>query len=598
MIALAVVLLLLGILQHELRLVSPRLFVVVVVIVLLLAIRRQLGRVPPRIIVVGGFLFLASIAVVAGPYVLIPDMRSVDNVVRAVGFALVPWIVFLLVYGAHQDVVPEPESESESLARWQLPVLIAGAFVLLAIAHWTLQRDFVLLFDEPVYLLQSRLMREPGFSRPIDSSLSRFFALAYVVSGDGRLYTQYTPGQPALLAAFDMVGLRWWSGVVMSTAAIAFTYLLGKDLISRRGGLIAAAMLATNQLFLVYGPSYVSHGFGLSLTTAAAWMTLRGMRSAGRSRLAFLAGAGLLLGCLVAVRPLTGGTITISIVAWQLLLEKRSLRDVVRLMACFAVGSALPFAAILAYNNVTNGSPLTFGYSVVHGKAHDMGFGQRGWVGPDEAGRMVARTAQFGPRQAVRNLVEVGGELARYVYPAILLVVPLALLAAHLRKRVRYGIVAVFLVLPAVHFFYFAQLPRFYLELFPFLFLAIAWLLALIRTRKRSLAVAIIAAILLGQLTIAASDIPRRASRRNPPSESVVNAVRREQASLGKVLVFVKGERLLHFVSWLNIGDFPGPIIVARDLDSENPRLMERFPEYAAIRVDQNGQLTHIARTP
>jgi hypothetical protein len=47
---------------------------------------------------------------------------------------------------------------------------------------------------------------------------------------------------------------------------------------------------------------------------------------------------------------------------------------------------------------------------------------------------------------------------------------------------------------------------------------------------------------------------------------------------------------LLNWVSWFNIDDFPGAVIVARDLGQENERLMRAFPGHHPIRVALSGR--------
>ena len=480
---------------------------------------------------------------------------------------------------------------------WFAPTLMLSSFLTLALAHWWVRRDYVAFHDELLYLLQGSLMHEPGFARPGDESLSPFFRINLTISDSGRLYTHFPPGQPAILAAFDAVGLRWWTGVVASTAGVWFTYLLGRDLVSQRVGLLAAAILATNGYFMAYGSSYMAHGVGVALSVASAWLIFRGSRSDGWPRAGYWIGAGLLSGSLVAVRPLSGGAITLSLVLCWVLWERRW-RELPTLALYLGIGSALPFATILAYNDATNGSPFVFGYTALHGSLHDIGFGLRGYVNPGPDGRLMTNALPFTPRQAALNSVDLIGELVRLLFPTLLLAVPLMLIAAQRRLAVRYAPVAAFLILPIIHFFYFAPHSRFYLELFPFLFIGVALLLERIGSADRRLARSVAVGIVAAQVLFAGFHL-RRVRGQMVSYQPVLAHVREAQASTGKLLLFVKGERLMFFLSWFNIGDFPGDVVVARDLGEENVQLVRRFPDHNPVRIDSvTRRIVPIPRAP
>jgi hypothetical protein len=61
---------------------------------------------------------------------------------------------------------------------------------------------------------------------------------------------------------------------------------------------------------------------------------------------------------------------------WIATLRKK--RDV-QSAVFMAIGLAVPMAALLAYNNATTGSPLLFGYELMWGKSHSLGFHASPW---------------------------------------------------------------------------------------------------------------------------------------------------------------------------------------------------------------------------
>ena len=471
--------------------------------------------------------------------------------------------------------------------RWLAPlVVLAGT--LGAVAFMVRNTGpGVAVFDETLYLLQSSLMGEPGFAWRLDPSLARFFTVQQAtVAPDGRLYTQFPPGWPALLAVFALGGRRWWAGIASGAATLAFTYLLGRELHGRFVGTVAAALLGTHVYFLAMAGSYMAHAPAAACAAGAGWLLVRGERSAGRQRVARWVAAGALLGLAVAIRPLTGGAIALSLGAWMLLRGRLAPRGAVVLAACLAAGSAPAFAGLLYYNRATTGSALTFGYHVVHGPLHDLGFGERGMVLADERGAPHASARSFTPAAAVLQAAARAESLGGQLLPAFLLF-PVLLAGAVFRFRYRWATIAAFLVLPALYFFYWFGDWRFYVELFPFLFVGLAAVLFQVRTRDRRLANALLTFAVAGGALTAATYLQRRHAAA-APLHAYFRAVHAAEREHGRVLLFVRSplDEAMPF-TWLysRNAERGGNVVVARDLGPENARLVARYPDHVPIRA-------------
>jgi hypothetical protein len=286
-----------------------------------------------------------------------------------------------------------------------------------------------------------------------------------------------------------------------------------------------------------------------------------------------------------------------TLVLWRLGPRPRDWRTITGRIVALALGGALPAAALLVYNDVTNGSPFLFGYTAVHGSLHDLGFGLRGFVLPDDQGRWVRDVFEFTPRRAVLHLLLVTAELANQLLPVFLLTPLLVLSVYQQGGAVRWGTAAIFLLLPVVQFFYFYGHARFYLELFPFVFVAIAGMIAEVGRRHRPLAWTMLAAILAMQVVVTSADVRERVVERPGSLRfaafAAIEGARRE---MGKVLVFATGEGPLNWGAWFNIDTFPGDVIVARDLGEQNARLAARFPDHVPLRLIQSGQTFRLAR--
>ena len=147
----------------------------------------------------------------------------------------------------------------------------------IATVHWLAVGTRAMVSDEVIYLLQGKWIFQRDYAWHLDPDLLPFFSMRKLgVTPSGGLYGQYTPGWPALLALFDLIGLRWWSGAILGTASVWATVRLGTLLYSRSAGLIAGALLLIQPTFLLLHAGYMAHPATiLSLAMAAAGQAAR-----------------------------------------------------------------------------------------------------------------------------------------------------------------------------------------------------------------------------------------------------------------------------------------------------------------------------------
>ncbi|MFL5576696.1 MAG: hypothetical protein ACJ79S_12085, partial [Gemmatimonadaceae bacterium] len=443
--------------------------------------------------------------------------------------------------------------------------------------------------DDVLYLLQSRLLGEPGFVRRLDPALARFFAVRQTAVVDGRLFTQYPPGWPAALALLHALGAGWWSGVLLGAIAIWLTYALGVRLRSPFAGSVAAALLAASFWLVQASAMYGAHPLATVFVVAAALLLLRGETARGAARAAAWAGAGFLLGGAIATRPLTGASVGLSLVAWVALRRTLHRGELLRMVAALAAGAVGPVLGLLAYDAIVYGSPWTVGYHAVNGSLHDLGFGLRGYVSYDSRGCPVIAASPFTLGSATAHLAARAWDVAALALPAFLLA-PLSLLAATPGTRRRWVVVvAPFLVLPVAHFFYFFSETRFYTELLPFLFVGVAVLLEELWRRDASAGRAMLTLGLTGTVAYSALwlAVGVLTFRGRMAAFEAVERARREH---GRVALFVadtstatRGAFYALYV--LNVDRFPGDVVVARDLGPANRMLTRTLPGHTPLRL-------------
>lgn len=522
-----------------------------------------------------------------------------------VGPTLAGWaILFWLLPGrdsAPADAVPwEPP-------RWAMPALLAATATLLTVVHQLSVGRWFLVSDETIYVLQSLWMGEPGYAWHIDRELLPFFVMRKLgVTPGGGIFGMYTPGWPALLALFDAIGLRWWSGIILGTASVYVTYRLGLHLHSRAAGVIAAVLLATNPLFLLLHAGYMAHAATILCIALAALWLLEGEGGSGWTRGARWGGAGVALAIAVTVRSLTGVALGLSLALWLVVRRRMSMAEMVR-CAATVILAALPVAAwFLHYNQATTGSPFLLSYQALHGTGYDLGFGTRGFTTIDEQLRRTQIPMLFTPGDAVTNLLS---RLAgiNFGFFAYALFAPLLVVFAAYRHTPRWLTVAIFLVLPLLHFFYWGSDIRFYSEYLPFLFVwGAAGVLAVAR-HSPALAMRLVAALVASNAVLSVPErwdrIPldepwqNSAYRISPARVALFEQLDATARARGKLLVFVHEQvpgldNLIDRLYQFNARGFDSDVLVARDLGERNATLIARFPDRIPLLVIDRGRTT------
>ncbi|MCC6772083.1 MAG: hypothetical protein IT360_12810 [Gemmatimonadaceae bacterium] len=551
-------------------------------------------------------LLMALSVLVAATFPLLEGTQPRNYAVfGSVAPTLMGWALFLWMLGTR-----EVDAGRDWLAweppRWALPALLVAAMATIATVHWLAVGTRAMVSDEVIYLLQGKWIFQRDYAWHLDPDLLPFFSMRKLgVTPSGGLYGQYTPGWPALLALFDLIGLRWWSGAILGTASVWATVRLGTLLYSRAAGLIAGALLLIQPTFLLLHAGYMAHPATiLSLALAAVWLIESESRAGWERTWRWLA-VGVAIAVAVTVRTLTGVALGASLGLWLVVRQRMPVGTLVRCAATVIVG-ALPIAAwFLHYNWATNGEALRVSYQAMHGTGFNLGFGTRGFTGFNEQMQRVPVPVTFTPRDAVSHLLQRLASINLNVLPYALLLPATVLFAAH-RHRVRWLVLAVFSILPALYFFYWGSEIRFYSEYLPFL---LPWLaagsLTVMRERPR-LGGAILAAAVAGSAVLMVptrwTSIPldepwvRSAYTGSPSRFAAFATLEQMQRDEGKLLVFVQEQGplldvLLDRLYLFNIEGLSSPILAVRDMGERNAALMARFPDRIPLLVRDNGRL-------
>ena len=396
-----------------------------------------------------------------------------------------------------------------------------------------------LLIDEIVQVMQARVYAAGKLWLPVATHREFFSGLHVVDTGD-RVYSQFPPGGPAILALGQLAGATWAIGPLCGAISVALFARIVRctdpeaPRLFHRG---AALLFALSPFGVFMFGSHMNHVTALMFILLATWGLAKGEGASNyRSFYGFVTGIGL--GAAASIRPLDALAFALPASVW---LVARALRDRRAIGPLFAsgVGILIPFGAMMWVNAQTTGSPLLFGYEVLWGKAHGLGF----HVAPWGASHTPARGLELLSLYATRAQTY----LFETPFPALLPAIVALGLTTRLRAIDRF-LLASAALLGALYFAYwhdgFFLGPRFVFPWLPVLVLWTARLPLLLRARfgARRVWAGTNAALISGVVLAATISLPLRVAqyRGGLTSMRVNYAEEARYAGVRNALVFVR----------------------------------------------------------
>ena len=253
----------------------------------------------------------------------------------------------------------------------------ASAFTAYAIVARTVFDGRPLLIDELSQLFQAQTFATGHLWRPT-AAQPELFDILHQVNHQGRSFSQFPPGGPAFLALGVILGAPWLVGPACGAlAVVAFVAFLRRVESEPGPGVAASLLFAFAPFALFMSGSYMNHvPTLLCLVVAMTALACATSSSTPRPGMAFLSGLGF--GLAATIRPVDGAAFALPAGAWYL---HRTIRDRTRWpeLVAAGVGVALPLLLLLAFNQATTGAPLLFGYQLLWGHSHDLGFHAAPW---------------------------------------------------------------------------------------------------------------------------------------------------------------------------------------------------------------------------
>lgn len=431
--------------------------------------------------------------------------------------------------------------------------------------------------DEPVYLWQVELMRE-GLLTGSDGGFPELLHPWLAGWNEGRFFTQYPMGWPAVILLGTLVGWRAFAIAVAALLAVTGVRALAREL--RYGDLVAnlsALVLLVSPIFSIQGGVYLNYLFtlGLGLWFMSMFLAAVGRRSWWRAVV-----AGIAFGWIVCTRTydavLWGGVA----VVYVAILERGQWRRQLPVAAWF-LGALAPFVLIQALHN----EALTGSFLELPITAKDpldtFGFGQRRLMPSFEA-------EGYGLRRALTSTLKHGFFLPWFVVGAYLGVVVAGVTAWVQRRHPRtWLLVSLFAIFPLAYFpfwgTYVSSLtvrlsgPIYLVPLYaPLAILIASGLVALARRSPRlTTALVVVMALVTVPITVGRLGVNRELSRTQEPWRESLEQVEEP------AVVVVAGTAYLMYLNPFaaNTPEVDGDILYATNLWPSLIDLLDAHPE-------------------
>jgi len=267
-------------------------------------------------------------------------------------------------------------------------LFVAGAAILLAALSVTCT---LLVFagnprnvDGFAQLFQARLFLAGRLWTAPPAELANFGTLQMILGPD-RWYAQYPFGQSLVLAAGLAAGAWWLLHPLIAVALVVATFRVARWCTDEATARLTLVLLCLSPFVVAVAGSEMSHlaAAALGMAAAAAALAASERRTGLNAAL-----AGLLLGVMTAFRPLdaVAAALPVAVIlsGWC---ERRW-----QALAAAATGGMVGALPTLWYNAQTTGSWHLFGYTVLWGPEHSLGFHPVPWGIPLTLTRAIARS--------------------------------------------------------------------------------------------------------------------------------------------------------------------------------------------------------------
>lgn len=243
------------------------------------------------------------------------------------------------------------------------------------------------LEDEVAYLFQARVFASGELMARSVAPSGAFWQPFVIDHSSGTRFSKYPPGWSAWLALGVAMGAPWWVNAAFALLTVALTYRLAREVFGREVGVAAALLLAISPMALLLNATLMAHSAALFFSVGFLYGYWRLTQPGVAWRWGLI--AGLALGMVVIIRPLTAVGVATPLIAWSGLRLARSLfnrpaplrgvflRATLTPLLALSAGALALSTVIPGYSALATGNPWQNLYTLVPGWQYDrIGFGE------------------------------------------------------------------------------------------------------------------------------------------------------------------------------------------------------------------------------
>jgi hypothetical protein len=256
-------------------------------------------------------------------------------------------------------------------------VIAAVALVIYAVAAHTVFDARPIFIDEIIQMYQARLLASGRLVEHV-GPFPEFFGALNVVTLDGRQFGQFPPGGPVHLMLGVVFGVPWIAVPVVGAMSVFVLGALLRRVELEPGVALGALLLFAFSPFMIFmSASHMNHVPTLLWVLVAWFAAVRVLESGSGARWGAAFGAAAAVAA--TIRPVDAVAMTLPAaiaIAWS---RRGRPRQLTGILLSVVAGAAGPALLLLAYNAATTGSPLLFGYELLWGQSHSLGFHASPW---------------------------------------------------------------------------------------------------------------------------------------------------------------------------------------------------------------------------
>jgi hypothetical protein len=417
-------------------------------------------------------------------------------------------------------------------------VLLGGWLLAAALVTTRLYHQLPHVLDAVSYTFQASLFASGQLALPAPPVADAFKG-PFEVVWQGRMFSQYPPGAPAVYALGQIVGLEWLVGPLACLVLIGTTAWTARALYGPGCSLAVLGLGVLSPFVLFQAGSFLSHPIAAGWLAAALAAFVAGER---RRDLRWYGLCGVLLGGGLLSRE--AASVLFALPLSARLVGTRNWRALVQVVVC-----GLPFVLVyLLYDQRLTGSPFLLPRTIFDAADH-FGFGNGiGFHGRHTLAAGLANTDEL--------LTILQFDLFGWPPLFALGLIGMPLLVGHARSwdLLAAGGFAVFVVAYAAYFYHGIALgPRYYFEAMPWLLLLAGRAVQILArlARSRLAAIAVVGLLMLNTLLFyLPAELQRRADLSGLPGGSRVNLTFVQSSLFGPKLVGVPSRALVVTDDW------------------------------------------------